>query len=278
MSGAPAVHIPKKVEKIPGVQDIYLDEPGITTEEELTPHTAGGGDTGDLRVTPGNSWESHDVQSAGPAVHGGYSDPSCVGVNSETFTEEAEETDEEKRAHDRKPSERNVEAALELFERNCSARKAQQWQGQQRWAEEHIKERLGRILHCDRFVEMLAKVGVTVWLNDYGRLGRIGVNALIWTGEKWEQQTVTSLHNGPGPEYSVMRFNRFNVPTNERYRGWRTALLAMIDAGACTEAHALEAFGPAVGEASSFYLKQLFDFRNLGTARKYHVPPPWLLK
>jgi hypothetical protein len=92
-----------------------------------------------------------------------------------------------------------------------------------------------------------------LWLNPFVRLERIGVTT--WVGR--EAKTITTLQYPYGPEYSIMRFNHYNVPTNERYRGWRTALLALIVAGVLTENEADRAFGPAVGEASIFYRQQL---------------------
>jgi hypothetical protein len=64
------------------------------------------------------------------------------------------------------------------------------------------------------------------------------------------------------PEYSIMRFNEYNVPINQKYIGWRTALLKCIFAGAVTEEQAMEAFGPAYGPRAGFYREQLYKWRN----------------
>jgi len=54
-----------------------------------------------------------------------------------------------------------------------------------------------------------------------------------------------------------MRFDRFGVVTNERFRGWRTALLTLIEAGIVSKRQAVEAFGEARGHAAEFYLQQV---------------------
>lgn len=208
--------------------------------------------------------------------------------------ESFEDTDEIKRARDRHPATLDVETALALYEQNCLARKYLQWPGQERWAKEYEAPRMGRILHMYDFVKALAGVGVDVRLNEYGRLGRIGVNAVVCKGcsqgpnapcpdnctgrdytpvltpsslvytlqygpRKLEWKTITTVHNGMSPEYSVMRFDRFGTPTNEKYHGWRTALLVLIKAGVVSKNQALKAFGLATGEVAEFYLQQVAE-------------------
>ena len=59
-----------------------------------------------------------------------------------------------------------------------------------------------------------------------------------------------------------MRFDEFDVPTSERYRGWRTALLRLIQEGVLSEAEVDRAFGPvAMGDVSLLYREQLEDYR-----------------
>lgn len=220
-----------------------------------------------------------------------------AGMETVPEVEEFEESDEIKRARDRHPAAQDVETALQLHEENVLASRMQRWHGQERWAAEFEEPRMGRILHMYDFVRILGSVGVELKLNEWARLGRIGVNALVcegcaqgpWAGctevcpaleylhvppEKgksilWSVQrggtrklvwkTVTTLHNGRSPEYSVMRFNGYEVPTNEKFRGWRTALLTLISAGVVSKGQALRAFGEASGEVADFYLKQLAE-------------------
>jgi hypothetical protein len=133
-----------------------------------------------------------------------------------------------------------------------------------------------------------------IWLNDWTCNGLVGLN--VWvpptemdeagylealsqtTGQKQKDElfenymacvnrrkirrTVTSLQS-PGPEFSIMRFNAHNVPTKEKFRGWRTAMLVLIYTGILTEEQVNIAFGPAIGEAGAFYRQQLYNLRQL---------------
>jgi hypothetical protein len=94
--------------------------------------------------------------------------------------------------------------------------------------------------------------------------GRVGVSAWVKdaaTGKK-TIKCLTSLQYDCGPEWSLMHFDKFDVPTRERYRGWRTALLALITNDVLTEDEVLKAFGPVnVSVASELYLEGLQAYR-----------------
>ena len=77
------------------------------------------------------------------------------------------------------------------------------------------------------------------------------------------EKTVTSLQYPYSQEWSVMRFDQYNVPKKEKYRGWRTALLVLILADVITEKEAHRAFGAGRGPASEFYQMQLQTHRNV---------------
>jgi hypothetical protein len=63
-----------------------------------------------------------------------------------------------------------------------------------------------------------------------------------------------------------MRFKEYDVPVDEKYRGWRTAMLHLILAGVLTEDEVNRAFGPVVdNDASWFYCQTLADFRRRGS-------------
>lgn len=165
-----------------------------------------------------------------------------------------------------KSSNQNIEEALRQWEMSYSmeSTKAQRWDGQKRWmGKENEEMRLVQIMHPYKFLRKLRGAGVDarveedkdarIWLNKGTVLGRIGVNARIYG----EIRTVTTLQYPYAPEYSIMRFNDYDVPTEERYRGWRTTLLSLIVSEVITEKEAERAFGPAVGPASEFYRQQL---------------------
>jgi hypothetical protein len=94
--------------------------------------------------------------------------------------------------------------------------------------------------------------------------GRIGVSAWVPDPETGRQtiKCLTSLQYDCGPEWSLMWFDKFDVPIRERYRGWRTALLALITNDVLTEDEVLRAFGPVTNEtASELYLETLQGHR-----------------
>jgi hypothetical protein len=94
--------------------------------------------------------------------------------------------------------------------------------------------------------------------------GRIGVSAWVAdpAGEGRVPRCITSLQWDCGPEWSLMHFDKFDVPTTERYRGWRTALLRLILADVLTEEEVDRAFGPVIeNEASELYRATLRSHR-----------------
>lgn len=179
-----------------------------------------------------------------------------------------------------KSSHAMIEESLRQHELNEMAHAKQRWQGQERWQGWRNEEtRLTRIMSCYEFVRRLRGGGVDVWLNHFVicihdepiqhcvkkrgaikgcKAGQIGVNAR----RERQEKTITTTQYVYAPEYSVMRFDQYNVPTREKYRGWRTALLVLILAGVLSEDQAQDIFGAAIGPASLFYRQQLYQFRN----------------
>jgi hypothetical protein len=171
-----------------------------------------------------------------------------------------------------------LESAHQQFEKNVQASKGQRWDGQERWqGKENEEMRLVNIISPVTFMKQLAKAGVRIalepeangsprnariWLNDFVRVQRVGLN--VWV--EGEAQTITSLQYPWSPEWSIMRFNEYGVPTNERYRGWRTVLLTLIIKDVITEDEARAAFGEPIGPAATFYRKQLFEHRAMNMA------------
>lgn len=196
-------------------------------------------------------------------------------------------------------SEEAIEEAMKRFEVNYANEntKKQRWAGQERWqGKENEEMRRGRVLHVFEFIERLKRAGVDaridtptqilfteddqgrktkwvtptissarIWLNHGVNRGLVGVNAWVKdeaSGRKLEK-TLTSLQYPYSQEWSVMRFNEYNVPTKEKFRGWRTTLLVLIVAGVVTEAEAERAFGRGEGLAAEFYHQQLQIHRNV---------------
>lgn len=202
-----------------------------------------------------------------------------------------------------------VEENLEMFELNCMKARPQQLDDQERWQKEHEAARLVNVMHPSAVLRKLRNAGVDardeehpnarIWLNDFTRLGLVGVNAWVAPQEMDEegyllelslassqrqkdiltdnylacregrkvQRTLTSLQEPYGPEWSVMRFNERGVATKEKFRGWRTAMLVLIFAGILTEQEVDAAFGPPIGEAGAFYRKMLRSHRQMKIGR-----------
>lgn len=222
------------------------------------------------------SWESYDDEmSGGPCLR---SDDAQANATMRRMYEDSlkqerlDFVEEALRQHEKTANDERI--------KNC------RWQGQQRWqGRENEEMRMVRIMHPHTFIEKLQRAGIKalvhdpfewfreqnidpqfwprpearLWLNSFVKLGRVGVTAVI----KGQPTTVTTLQYPYGPEYSIMRFDQYNVPTNEKYRGWRTALLSLILRGVLTEEEAEKAFGPALGPASEFYREQLFHHRSI---------------
>ena len=194
-------------------------------------------------------------------------------------------------------SEQAVEIALQRWEQNYdnADTKKQRWAGQQRWqGKENEEMRVGRIMHAYTFIDTLRRSGVDaridtpkvtiyainpdgerkavhtptlssarLWLNHGSNKGLVGVNAWVPDEESGRriQKTVSTLQYPYAQEFSVMRFNQYNVPTKEKFRGWRTTLLVLIISGVLTEKEAHKAFGEPLGPAAEFYRQQLQAYR-----------------
>jgi hypothetical protein len=191
-------------------------------------------------------------------------------------------------------SEELIEAEAKLFAENYIAAANRRWQGQERWmGKENEAMRLVNILHPHAVFEKLkdagidcsiepavfwvwdvdAKTGLTVpaqrsrsnarfWLHDVVVSDRVGISAWVWKDGVRTAQYITYLQYPCGPEWSVMRFDEYDVPTTEKYRGWRTAMLRLIQEGVLEESEVIRAFGTVTHtDASELYLEQLAEYR-----------------
>ena len=187
-----------------------------------------------------------------------------------------------------------IEEERRLFEENYAAAHSQRWAGQERWmGRENEEARLVNILHPHAVFQKLIDAGINCsiepatdwvwgiddktglsipvqrtlstarfWLHDNVIMDRVGISAWVWRNGERTAQYVTYLQYPRGPEWSVMRFNEYDVPTCEKYRGWRTALLRLIQEGVLEEKEVDKAFGPvSMGEVSELYRQQLEDYR-----------------
>jgi hypothetical protein len=201
---------------------------------------------------------------------------------------------------DREMTEEELEEVDRQYTLAYATAEPQRWEHQDKWqGRENEEMRLTNILHPHAIFRKLQKAGVDarietphfyvwaiddhtgkpvsvrkersvgrLWLHDDTIKGRVGVSAWVWDKGQRTRRCVTSLQYPYGPEWSIMRFDEWNVPTNERYRGWRTALLHLILAGVLTEREVEQAFGPVpMTEASWFYRRTLYDLRRRGGAQ-----------
>lgn len=190
-----------------------------------------------------------------------------------------------------------MEEALEkAYVKAYAAAAAARWKGQQRWqGRENIERRVVNPLHPHDVMRKLQSAGVDarieapmyyvtmrdditglpvqvkkprdvgrIWLGDEAIRGRLGIFGWVndeATGTR-RVKLLTNLQYPMGPEWTVMRFDQWNVPIAELYRGWRTALLQMMLKNIITEEEVDRAFGPVVlNPASELYRQQLQSHR-----------------
>ena len=129
--------------------------------------------------------------------------------------------------------------------------------------------RVGHILHCLEWLKMFEKVR-PAYLSANIRKGLSGL--AVWHPREVKQedgsiklvewQYVCGVQVGFMHEYSSMHFDSHGLPLNEKWRGWRTVNLRLIQMGHMTEEQEREIFGEAIGEASRRHKEQLYFWRN----------------
>jgi hypothetical protein len=176
-----------------------------------------------------------------------------------------------------------IEKAQMLHEFNEMVESKNQFDGQGRWiGKDNEQMRIVNIMSPKQWIARLnAVIGEgRVFLNRYAVLGRVPVlvpnteksRSLLWTpdqgfgpeggsSKKDEYLPVTMLQHPATPEWMVMRFDEYRVPTTVKYMGWRTALLVLITKRIITEKEAHAAFPLGSGPAGEWYRQQLFEFR-----------------
>lgn len=183
-----------------------------------------------------------------------------------------------------------IEAEQQLFEENYRNARKYRWEGQERWmGKENEEMRLVNILHPHAVFERLRaagvncsiepavtwawdadpKTGLTIpvqrtrssarfWLHDVVIRDLVGISGWVWRNGERVASYCTYLQYPRGPEWSLMRFDDMDIPTCEKYRGWRTALVKLMQMEVLTEDEVNRAFGePIHNEASELYYEQL---------------------
>src|SRR5208282_86878 len=129
--------------------------------------------------------------------------------------------------------------------------------------------RIGHVLHCLAWLKMFETIR-PAYLSANIRKGLSGL--AVWNPRDVKQedgsfkredwQYVCGVQVGFIHEFSSMHFDARDLPLNEKWRGWRTVNLRLIQLGLMTEEQENEIFGKAVGEAARRHNEQLYFWRN----------------
>jgi len=165
------------------------------------------------------------------------------------------------RVSDAESSSETKESLAERKEYNDNTSAQYQWVSPEDYAD--AGARIGRVMHASTFINLLQKAGVKCWYRKHPQAGKI---TLVVQRGDMAAEVGCWLQAGFMPELSVMRFDDHGIPTTEKYRGWRTALLQLILKSVIKEKVANEIFGaPATTPAFHRYNATLQMFRNAGS-------------
>ena len=165
------------------------------------------------------------------------------------------------RVHDAAPTQQTQEELCRLSENNAATAQEYQWVTPEEYANEG--DRVGIPMHMCQFISLLQETGINCW---YRRHLQPGKTTLIIQRKTLPPEVGCWVQSGWSPELSVMRFDEHGIPTYEKFRGWRTALLQIILKGIISEEKAIEVFGkPPVTKAFHRYNSTLQQFRNAGS-------------
>jgi hypothetical protein len=176
--------------------------------------------------------------------------------------------DYQRRRHE-KTSSQNLEELVRQQEKSREMVKEFRFYKQDELLDE--KSRRGQVMDCFEFLEKLNTIR-PAYLSAVVRRGLSGLaiykpHAGI-DGLRQDWMYVCGVQVGYMYEYSVIRVDNHGLPTNEKYRGWRTVLLRAIQKDCLTEEEVDRVFGPATGPASRRYREQLFCWRHRAEKEK----------
>jgi hypothetical protein len=170
---------------------------------------------------------------------------------------EAEIQEYSQKRHE-KSSEQNAEELARWEEGNQELAKQYQFLTPEEYADEG--PRIGRILHSSLLIKFLQKdLGINCWYRVHPQKDKV---TLVVKKDNSEPEVGCWVPLGYMPEFSIVRFDKYGVPLNEKYRGWRTCCLQLILKGVVTEEQVESIFGRAKGPASERYNSTLYEWRN----------------
>jgi hypothetical protein len=187
--------------------------------------------------------------------------------------------------HETRASAETLENLQALRESNTAAVAGLRWGKQAELSESHEQERTGRILSASAYIQLLWKCGIICVLTRCDTRGLRSLKGEAHARERrahYERTMAGLVINSsralplPAPrkvtwvqipamiEFSVMYFDSHGVPTNEKFRGWRTVNLKLIQEGFLTERESNRVFGEPRGEVARRWRETMQGFRNAG--------------
>jgi hypothetical protein len=181
------------------------------------------------------------------------------------------EISEYSKKHHGKTSSQNLELLCQHREMNKEMVKQYRFYNQNELnpkTPDELAARKGKVMHCLEFLERLQTIR-PAFLSANIRKGLTGLAVynpkdIVENGtiRRQDWQYVCGVQVGYMWEYSVVWTDAHDLPLNEKWRGWRTVLLRLIQLGHVTEQQALEAFGEPTPAGAKRYLEQLYFWRN----------------
>lgn len=204
----------------------------------------------ELGKTPDHWWKNYDDEMSVP-------DPVDPRVR-------AEAAEYERRDPADRVSTETLEEAERLKEENVAAVRWYRFDQQEELRDEHM--RVVNIISVFELWRRLRAVGVHVRYmtnpDTLKRSGMIALDCMMRTAAGVEWKYICGVQFPMMPEYSVLRFDEHELPTTEKYRGWRTVLIRLVHKGCLTEGQALDGFGrESSGPVGRRWRQSLFALR-----------------
>jgi hypothetical protein len=111
---------------------------------------------------------------------------------------------------------------------------------------------------------MVGPNGTKIYITEGNILGDLSIFKLLGRAPKGERdfEYLCYMPTGMLSEYSIIEFDKRDIPIKEERRGYRTVLLRLIKASVITEEQCRQEFGEAVGPASIPFNRDLYRWRN----------------
>lgn len=160
----------------------------------------------------------------------------------------------EARQHDIVPPSQHVEAAQAAREDNLERVRKFKFDRQQE-VTDYVP---GQVMHMDVFLKKLQTLNPTFFYNDFSALGMRGLGYV----KNGVAVGLTSVQEGISIEWSQLRTDQYQIGTSEKFRGWRTVLMNLIDKEILTQEQVHSAFGKPTGPRAKRWFRRLWIIRN----------------